>query len=570
MVNVKRYQICCKVSALFLFIATAVLQTADAQQVQLKLRGTDSLQTKLMDSLSRGLTYPSLIESRKALDGQLAQYQLLGYIDAELLSTRVKNDSLFEAIIDLKQRIDTIYIYTPETTPLRNLINIESGKENASFFTLSISEVPEVLQRISRALGNEGRPFTAVKLTNLAKQSENSMRADLSISTSELRTIDGIVIRGYEKFPVGFLKHLLKIKTGQVLNLDNVTRKLEQLNNLPFAQNARPPELLFKVDSTDLYLYIEKRNNNSFDGFLGFGTNERTQRLDFDGYVNLRLLNNLNYGESMTLLYKSDENDKRTFDLLFDLPFIGRSPVGLELGLNIFKEDSTFTRITQKANVSYQFNATQKLYAGVQAIQSNDLLDLGQQDINDYNSTFLTLRYDFRRRQNQALFPVKSAASITVGFGERRLEEQRFNQQLLDIDATHILYLNARNSVYARLRVQALFSDTFLQNELFRFGGITSIRGFEENSLIASLYTLINTEYRYQLSDGLYVHTVFDAAYFENELSNQREQLYGLGLGFGLLTRAGLLKLNYATGKFENQNVRLSNSKVHISLTAYF
>ena len=115
-----------------------------------------------------------------------------------------------------------------------------------------------------------------------------------------------------------------------------------------------------------------------------------------------------------------------------------------------------------------------------------------------------------------------------------------------------------------------LISDDYLDNELFRFGGINSIRGFEENSLVANLFGVINTEYRYRLSSTIYVHSVLDAAYFENDLTQSKEKLFGFGFGLGLLTNAGLFRLNYSSGKSENRQFKLSDSKVHISLTATF
>src|SRR5690606_12279770 len=99
---------------------------------------------------------------------------------------------------------------------------------------------------------------------------------------------------------------------------------------------------------------------------------------------------------------------------------------------------------------------------------------------------------------------------------------------------------------------------------------INSIRGFEENSLLANLFSVINTEYRYRVSNSLYVHSVIDAAYLENKIFETQEKLFGFGFGFGLLTNAGLFKFNYTTGKTENQSFKLSDSKIHISLTALF
>ena len=115
-----------------------------------------------------------------------------------------------------------------------------------------------------------------------------------------------------------------------------------------------------------------------------------------------------------------------------------------------------------------------------------------------------------------------------------------------------------------------MFSDTYFENELLRFGGINSVRGFEENSFMASLFGVINTEYRYQLNNNIYIHSIIDLAYFENKITVQKEKLYGFGFGFGLLTKAGLFKMNYANGKSEHQQFKFANSKIHLSLIADF
>jgi hypothetical protein len=66
------------------------------------------------------------------------------------------------------------------------------------------------------------------------------------------------------------------------------------------------------------------------------------------------------------------------------------------------------------------------------------------------------------------------------------------------------------------------------------------------------------------------VHSVLDAAYSENNLTEINSKLFGFGFGFGLLTNAGLFRFNYSSAKTENQPFRLSDSKVHISLTTQF
>jgi len=124
--------------------------------------------------------------------------------------------------------------------------------------------------------------------------------------------------------------------------------------------------------------------------------------------------------------------------------------------------------------------------------------------------------------------------------------------------------------IFIQNNTSVLLSDRFLTNELFRFGGINSIRGFNENSIDASLYTVINTEYRYRFNAGFYLHSIIDIGYFENEINQLEEELYGFGIGLGLFTKAGLLKFSFANGISENQDFKFSSTKIHLSLTSRF
>ena len=95
--------------------------------------------------------------------------------------------------------------------------------------------------------------------------------------------------------------------------------------------------------------------------------------MELNGYLNLNLVNNLNFGESFRLNYRSDENDLKTFEAQLTLPYLFKTPIGSELELNIFKKDSTFTTAEQAANVYFQINPKQKVFLGIRSTQSNAL-----------------------------------------------------------------------------------------------------------------------------------------------------------------------------------------------------
>ena len=111
-------------------------------------------------------------------------------------------------------------------------------------------------------------------------------------------------------------------------------------------------------------------------------------------------------------------------------------------------------------------------------------------------------------------------------------------------------------------------------NELFRFGGFNSIRGFTENSLQAYFTTSILTEYRYLLSSNLYMHSILDYCVYKNksgaEQRDETENLLGIGLGFGLQTKNGLLKLAIANGNTKKQSLNINNTIIHISYNVKF
>lgn len=546
--------------------------TLYSQNINFRVQGKDSLENNIIDSLGFKTSFVDFNSIKDEIESLHLKIQKIGYIENKLVSTQKENDSTYLAKFSLNKKYYTIYIYYNKKLILKEVLESVSKEVTSEYFVTSISKTEDILNYLNTKLIEDGQPFSSLKLINLKKKDHNNIQAELIITIDKKRSIDNIIVKSYENFPKSYLKHFLKIKAKDNFNLNYIKEKTEALNSLPFANQIKPPEVLFTKDSTSLYLYLEKTKSNNFDGFLGFGTNETTNNIEFDGYLNLNLINNLNYGESFNLIYKSDENEQKTFEVNFNLPYIFGSPIGTELALNIFKKDSTFTTVNQSASIFYQINSKQKIDVSIGGIQSNNLLDDNvSQTIQDYNSVFYSLGYEYIKRQHyNILFPFNFVFSLKLGFGSREFENVTERQVLSKLSSSKIFNLNKKNSIYLKLNGASITSDSYLTNELFRFGGIKSIRGFEENSLLASLYSALNTEYRYQLNNNIYIHSIFDAAYFENDITVTKEKLFAFGFGFGINTKAGLLRFNYANGKSENQKFKFSDSKIHLSLTALF
>jgi hemolysin activation/secretion protein len=134
--------------------------------------------------------------------------------------------------------------------------------------------------------------------------------------------------------------------------------------------------------------------------------------------------------------------------------------------------------------------------------------------------------------------------------------------------------LNKKNIININSQNYYLQSNRYIVNELFRFGGLNSIRGFTENSLQAYFTTSILTEYRHILSSNLYIHSILDYCIYKNKSDTQQtdktEKLLGIGLGFGLQTKNGLLKFALANGSTQNQQIEIYNTIIHICYNVKF
>ena len=68
----------------------------------------------------------------------------------------------------------------------------------------------------------------------------------------------------------------------------------------------------------------------------------------------------------------------------------------------------------------------------------------------------------------------------------------------------------------------------------------------------------------------MYVHSIIDFAYFENQIIALKQKLYSFGVGIGLQTGTSIIKFSIANGSAQNQNFDFSNTKIHIGISSKF
>ncbi len=557
---------------LYLNIYAGFIHVSNAQNLQLTIKGEDTIPEGLIDSLNIDSNYKNYQSLKQASDELHLTLSDIGYIENELKSIQKENDSIFIATFYFGTRFKYIKIhYSNVDFSKKELIQISSEIKD-TFFILPFEEIENSLQKLNALKTKNGNTFARIHLEEITINSNSTLSASLILTNGNKRTIDQIIVKGYDKFPKSFIKYYAGVKIGNTFSKEEIISQSNALNSLGFVSNIKTPEALFKKDSTTVYFYLKKEKDNLFDGILGFSTNEDSQKLIFNGYLNLELNNNLNFGEQFILNYKADGNDQQNFRVKTTLPYLLKSPFGLGLELKIFKRDSTFVTTEQEIQISYQINPATNSYVGYKGYDSSNLLDEAIEGIaiEDYNSKYIVAGASYKKHQKNILFPIKTNISLETEIGAREQKALKESQIKINGNLHYIFNLNYKNSIFLQNSTSILTSDSFLTNELFRFGGINSIRGFNENSIDASMFSVLNSEYRYQFNEGIYMHSIIDIAYFENQVLSIKEKLYSFGIGVGMQTKAGILKLNFANGKAESQEFNFSNTKIHLSLSSRF
>src|SRR5690606_26127602 len=115
-----------------------------------------------------------------------------------------------------------------------------------NYFVLPFETIPISLQKLTALRNQKGNAFARLKLTEFEKDENNNLSVTLLVDDGNIRTVDYIAVKGYEKFPRSFLKYYAGIKKRKIFNQKKLVEQNENLNNLGFANAIKAPEALFR------------------------------------------------------------------------------------------------------------------------------------------------------------------------------------------------------------------------------------------------------------------------------------------------------------------------------------
>lgn len=560
---------------------------SNAQNIRLKIINTDSV--KIFKFIKYKNTLKSDKEIQRELNTILTELRKEGYLIANIDS--IKKDSLEQVAylgIGSKYKWAKLKKGNAEMDVISKLGYSEKIYTGKAF---NYSQTAKFIEKTISYYENNGYPFASLQLDSLLIEG-NTISAVINLSKNKLIKLDSILVEGDAKINNTFLYRYLSIKPNMPYNEESFRSISKKIRQLPFLSESKPQVIRLTEKQNKLYLFLNKKNASQFDGIIGI-LPDNTGKTVFTGDVKIKLINNIfRGGETFDLNWRRLQTQTQDFKARVIYPYLLGSPIGTDYAIKIYKKDTSFIDVNNNIGLQYYFSGLNNLKVfykqrNANLLSANGLAfttvlpDYADITTQSYGVGFVFEKSDYRFNPHQGIF-----VNITVQTGNKIIKK---NPKINDAVYTNLqlksTQYQSEGEVHGFIRIKgnsvlhlaaqygSVFGDApVFKNELFRIGGLRTLRGFDEESIFASTYVIPTIEYRFLFSQNSNILLFAEGAWYENNSSGTytNDMPYSVGAGINFDTKAGIFSLNYALGSQQGNPIDIRAGKIHFGLTALF
>ncbi|ELR69883.1 hypothetical protein C900_04586 [Fulvivirga imtechensis AK7] len=452
------------------------------------------------------------------------------------------------------------------------------------------NELSKLFKRVIDLSENTGYPFASIKMDSIAIQGSH-IQAILQYSGGPLITYDSLVIEGTDRVKSEWLASYLNIHYGGVFDQSTVSRIESRLEALTFVELTAPVQVAFQNSMASITLKLKNINANRVDGVIGFLPNAQNNgSLMVTGQFDLSLVNLFNSGKQLTVEWQRLKPLSQFLYISYQHPNLVRSPLHLRTSFELLKEDTTF--INRTGLVAFNYRRSANEFSFFTRWKTSRLLSTKKFEntmtlpgISDFNINYYGVGYTNARFHDQRNKRVGMEIEVEAAVGSKKIrrnlalpaevyEGLDLNSVQYQLEASYGYFIPVVRHVvfHQRIRGGKIINDQLFLNDLFRLGGLRSLRGFNENYFYASDYVLSNLELRLFYATDSWLFIFYDQSYLYFNTGESQFEDYPLGIGAGInfATKAGVVSLAYALGRSEEQPLSLRISKFHFGYVAKF
>jgi hypothetical protein len=378
-----------------------------------------------------------------------------------------------------------------------------------------------------------------------------------------------------------FLSKHLNIAIQKPFNqteFENISRRIQHLNYLNL---DKEPTVYFALQKARVELSLSKRKTNSFDGIVGLvpGTSDRNS--DINGELNLNLENLFKSGKIFQFHWKKITTQTQQLNVKYEHPHLLGSRLTLDLSYDQLKESTIFSNRQLHLGFKYNLGLDSKLGFFYENKSGNKLEETtsanGDFDLNNYgiefeldklnNSDAPRKGYLLTSKANIGLKNIATNSLIGSLANQKNSNQFEFKA---GITSYHPLTINSVLN-YSLVSGGLIENPRLFLNDLYRVGGLMTIRGFNENFFYATQYALSSLEWQLYFEESSYLFLFYDQAFLRERTftSNRSAKPAGLGLGMRIKSAAGFFNLVFGLGH-TGGGFSFNQSKIHFGYSGNF
>ena len=448
---------------------------------------------------------------------------------------------------------------------------------------LNDAELNRGIAEILNLYESRGYIFAAVSISSVEIYNDGNtpkIRVNILIRENEKIKIDEVVTTGNTTTRRNVIVREIFMGRNKTVSRDDLDEIRRRLENTGFFGKVENPKIIKYNNRTVLLIIVTEGATNRIDGILGYVPPSVNGESGYiTGFADLSLKNLFGTGRSIETKFSKPQRLSQDLEIIYHEPWILGYPINTSFAFSQQIQDSIYV----KRNFSFKAEtmiSTRLALSGILSAEriipsTTSGIPFAIQDSRTI-SAGAEIKYDTRNY----IYNPSSGFLYKTGYliGQKKIyNTDRFPEltpyfTVQKITAAFDFYSSffRRQTLLSGIRAVEIRSPRYQPSDLFRLGGLNTVRGYREGQFLVSRTAWLNLETRLSLSRRSFIFLFFDSAYYltpdYGNVNKSEGFIYGYGLGLRIESPLGLIGVSYGLGRGDN----ITDGKIHFGLVNDF